>query len=245
MARTRAKTAARGYGGEHARIRAQWEPVVDAGQAACHATRCLMTSRWIVPGTPWNLGHAPDRSAYTGPEHERCNKSEGASRGNRMRRQQPPRWITSRHWLEPTCRTCGKPTDGRASRICEICGAHYHPNYGAQRTCGRACGLVLRRTVTLTLVKHERHRPAGRTSCPIYVRPCEHCSELFTGRTKASRYCSRRCADTAYNHIRRGTPQQHHCACGMQLPAGREKCDDCRSARATRSHKAECRHEGC
>lgn len=81
----RAKTARRGYGGDFQRQRAQWRPVVDSGGAFCHAAICLMASRHITPGTPWDLGHTPDRSRITGPEHRRCNRSEGARRGNRMR----------------------------------------------------------------------------------------------------------------------------------------------------------------
>jgi hypothetical protein len=97
--RVRASTAARGYGGAHARLRAQWKPVVDAGQAYCHAIICLKQDRWIMPGTPWHLGHTPDRSAWTGPEHEQCNESEAAKRGNRMRGSARARtWRTSRQW---------------------------------------------------------------------------------------------------------------------------------------------------
>jgi hypothetical protein len=91
-------TAQRGYGGDHQRLRAQWKPTVDAGQAYCHAVICLKPARHITPGTPWHLGHTPDRTAWTGPEHEQCNESEAARRGNRQRGRQARTWRTSRQW---------------------------------------------------------------------------------------------------------------------------------------------------
>jgi hypothetical protein len=78
-------TAARGYGGEHQALRAWWKPHVDSGTVQCHAAVCLMPDRWITPGARWHLGHLPDRSGWTGPEHAKCNLSGGASRGNRQR----------------------------------------------------------------------------------------------------------------------------------------------------------------
>lgn len=78
-------TTANGYGSEHQRLRAEWAPFVETGQVNCHAIRCLEVERWIAPGSPWDLGHTPDRSRWTGPEHARCNRSEGARRGNAMR----------------------------------------------------------------------------------------------------------------------------------------------------------------
>jgi hypothetical protein len=101
-----ASTTARGYGWAHQRKRAQWKPQVDAGQAYCHAVVCLKGDRWIEPGTPWHLGHTPDRSSWTGPEHEQCNESDGARRGNQQRRRAPARTVrtvplqlrTSRRW---------------------------------------------------------------------------------------------------------------------------------------------------
>ena len=78
-------TTERGYGNDHQALRARWAPSVAAGQVFCHARRCLMPNRLIRPGMAWDLGHTPDRTAHTGPEHMRCNRSEGAARGNRLR----------------------------------------------------------------------------------------------------------------------------------------------------------------
>lgn len=83
-------TTARGYGAEHQALRTRWQPIVDAGQANCHATQCLMPIRWIMPGTPWDLGHTEDRTAYTGPEHQRCNRADG---GRRRHQKKKRRWI--------------------------------------------------------------------------------------------------------------------------------------------------------
>jgi hypothetical protein len=75
-----------GYNSQHKALRDHWKPTVDAGQAWCHATRCLMPTRWIPPGTPWDLGHTPDRSGWTGPEHSRCNRSAGQAVSAELRR---------------------------------------------------------------------------------------------------------------------------------------------------------------
>ena len=85
-------TADRGYGKQHKAVREQWRPAVERGEVECHAIVCLEPSRWIQPGTTWHLGHTPDRSAWTGPEHERCNTTEGATR--RWQHEQ----VTSLEW---------------------------------------------------------------------------------------------------------------------------------------------------
>jgi hypothetical protein len=77
------------YGWQHQRERAKWAPIVAAGGVACHAAVCLMPSRRIHPDSKWDLGHTPDGTAWTGPEHARCNRSEGALRGNDARRGLP------------------------------------------------------------------------------------------------------------------------------------------------------------
>lgn len=86
--------AARHHTPQHRAQREHWAPIVAAGQAWCSETRCLMASRWIPPGTPWDVAHTPDGLAYLGPAHAKCNRSEGASRGNRQRgRSSRRRWV--------------------------------------------------------------------------------------------------------------------------------------------------------
>lgn len=78
-------THARGYGKAHEAQRKAWAPKVARGEAECHAVICLEVSRAISPAGEWHMGHTPDRSRWTGPEHPRCNTSEGATRGYLMR----------------------------------------------------------------------------------------------------------------------------------------------------------------
>jgi hypothetical protein len=68
--RSRGSRQARGYDRPHDLERARWAPAVARGIALCR--KC---GRRIAPGTPWDLGHTPDRTAWTGPEHARCNRS--------------------------------------------------------------------------------------------------------------------------------------------------------------------------
>jgi hypothetical protein len=76
----------RGYDVGHGQQRKAWAPIVARGEATCHAVLCLEGSRAIAPRSEWHLGHTPDRTAWTGPEHPRCNTSEGATRGNATRK---------------------------------------------------------------------------------------------------------------------------------------------------------------
>lgn len=84
-----ARTAGRGYGGRHQKLRAQVRQLVDAGEAYCTEPVCLEYDRWIEPGSAWDLAHDRDAGPgmYRGPAHRRCNRSEGATYGNQGRRR--------------------------------------------------------------------------------------------------------------------------------------------------------------
>jgi hypothetical protein len=67
-----------GYGYNHKQLRASWDQHVQQGNIAC--SRCRTP---IVPGEPWDLGHDDDdRTLYTGPEHQHCNRSAAAHKKN-------------------------------------------------------------------------------------------------------------------------------------------------------------------
>ncbi len=72
--RARGTRQQRGYDANHDRLRAKWAPKVATGRINCHNPTCGLP---IQPGEPWDLGHTPDRRSYRGPEHTRCNRSEG------------------------------------------------------------------------------------------------------------------------------------------------------------------------
>jgi hypothetical protein len=101
----------RRYGSAHQKTRAEWEAVVQAGQAYCCEPVCVNPpekgGRWIppdVPGRPtgWHLAHTDDGLAYKGPAHAGCNLSEAGRRGNpktRPSRTTPRRsWRPTRAW---------------------------------------------------------------------------------------------------------------------------------------------------
>jgi hypothetical protein len=92
------KTAARGYGGKHQQLREHWAPKVKAGLVDCHAVVCIEQSRRIAPGSEWDLGHTPDRTRWTGPEHSTCNRSEGGKRGAAVTNGQRVQLRHSRTW---------------------------------------------------------------------------------------------------------------------------------------------------
>jgi hypothetical protein len=222
------------------------------------------------PADRIHLGHTADRTGYTGLEHSDCNTAEGARRGNQARQFKP-----AAAGSDVICRTCRQPYH-YAARSCEMCGAHYHPSYGEQRTCGRACGLALSRQnrrarpvgdrvrtdgITVTVpapwrTSREWLVPAGRTygkpaASPVYIRECVWCGRSFVGRAADQRACSMDCRRrhnwAKSNAARRVT--ERTCPCGVTIQPHRRKCDACmaqaRREAKLKSHKAECRREGC
>lgn len=81
------------YGPEHRALRAEWSPIVEAGGVSC--ARC---GKRIKPGTPWDLGHTDDWTAYTGPEHESCNSEAAGRKRWRLEKQKHRTEPASRSW---------------------------------------------------------------------------------------------------------------------------------------------------
>jgi len=81
-ARTRGSRQDRGYDRGHDRERARWAPVVARGTVAC--AKC---SRLIEAGQEWDLGHTDDRTTWTGPEHQACNRHAAGRAAHGLRPQ--------------------------------------------------------------------------------------------------------------------------------------------------------------
>ena len=78
------------YGPAHQAERKRLTPIVEAGNAYCAEPVCVMSSRWIAPGSKWTLCHDTTGTQWIGPGHQRCNQREAAVRGNRARSASPP-----------------------------------------------------------------------------------------------------------------------------------------------------------
>ena len=76
----RGTTTQRGYGHAHQQARAQAAHRVNTLTATCH--RCNLI---ILPTEAWDLGHSDDRTTWIGPEHARCNRSAGGTKGAKIR----------------------------------------------------------------------------------------------------------------------------------------------------------------
>lgn len=94
----------------------------------------------------------------------------------------------------------------RRPRLCEVCSAAYVPTYNGQRTCSRAHGIVLRRTVTGTLTNNGRRCdhcdiPVDSHSHVAFVNCAElRCGKLFVAGGRRRRVvCSARCARVRMN----------------------------------------------
>jgi len=77
----RPSSSQRGYGPQHQKLRRSWAPRVASGTVRCaRGAQCLFAvdgvAALIAPTEGWDLGHDDlDRSRYTGPEHQRCNRA--------------------------------------------------------------------------------------------------------------------------------------------------------------------------
>lgn len=86
-------TEGRGYGRAHRDLR-------DALLPYAYGKPCPKCGTTMHPPThpayrPLDLGHTEDRKGYTGIEHADCNRSAGATLGNRRRGR---RNVRSRDW---------------------------------------------------------------------------------------------------------------------------------------------------
>jgi HNH endonuclease len=134
-------------------------------------------------------------------------------------------------------------------RACEICGEQYKANRGDQRTCGRKCGIELRRR-NGTLATGGRPRKTW-PSCRVWMRDCAHCGSVFVGRQPRAKFCSLKCKN--HNYRQRCSCQDNRCGCGVGIPHNRKKCDACvartkaalkrRGKRAREARKRGVKHE--
>jgi hypothetical protein len=78
---------------EYRSARQTFAAEVKAGRGWCCQPVCIMTSRWIPPGALWDVAHDDTGTVILGPAHRRCNRRDGAIRGNQMRARRyfPPR----------------------------------------------------------------------------------------------------------------------------------------------------------
>lgn len=81
-------TKAERYNYDHVKERERWEQRVASGDVECHAILCHQPTRLIDPNEPWDLGHNTAGTAWTGPEHQFCNRSDGGTR-NKGPKPQP------------------------------------------------------------------------------------------------------------------------------------------------------------
>ena len=185
MARYRGTTAQRGLGTAHQNDRKRLLARHREGDPCWRCGRPMYKSQGL------DRDHIVDRAlgGAEGPAvlaHSACNRSAGAKLGNRLQ----PRVIMA-GGRDTICTTCGKPYS-RAPRLCEICGAHYHPNHGEQQSCSRACGVKLKQRNQQAkgwVPKAQRPKPAPKArpvreplapSSPVVYYTCRYCGKLGT-----------------------------------------------------------------
>lgn len=110
---------------------------------------------------------------------------------------------------------------------CEVCGRDYRRSYNKQRTCGRSCGVELKRR------EAPPRAPRLPKTMPAWI--CTECGTEFQGRRR--KYCGATCRQAAGRRrdlVRYGkTPEQVDACgkCGSPKPpgarGGRKYCDPC------------------
>ena len=80
---------------EYRAARVRLDVEVKAGRGWCVQPECIMTTRYIPPHTPWDVAHDDSGLVILGAAHRRCNRRDGAVRGNKMRARKS---VTVRRW---------------------------------------------------------------------------------------------------------------------------------------------------
>jgi HNH endonuclease len=116
-------------------------------------------------------------------------------------------------------RECWKNfTATRTMRACDVCGKQYKPGRSdkLQRTCGRICGVELRR----------RDIPAKPKQLKwIFILRCKRCAEWFSTPRRRQRTCNRTCLP------------KRICLCGQVIEKFCRSCPDCSAHRRKQSRK--------
>jgi hypothetical protein len=174
MARYRGTTEERGLGQAHRTDRQRLLALHHDGDP------CWRCGQPMYKSQPLDRDHVIDRAlgGAQGPAvlaHRWCNRGAGAKLGNQLE----PRTIQAAG-RDTICRTCSKPYH-YAARICEICGTHYHPNYGQQRSCSRACGGILQRRTRAAKGSPAKPQPlCGTCGKACWGKQCHACYTMAT-----------------------------------------------------------------
>jgi hypothetical protein len=182
MARYRGTTAQRGLGADHQADKKRLVAQLRDGDP------CWRCGRPMYKWQALDRDHVVDRAlgGAAGPAvlaHASCNRSAGARLSNQIRPQGTTGSTAAGR--DTTCRTCGKRY-WYAARPCEICGAHYHPHYSGQRSCSRACGVVIARRNKMAkgwVPKEQRPKPPrpmrepSAPRSPVTYYTCRYCGE--------------------------------------------------------------------
>jgi len=193
------------------------------GQSKCQECRKLARRRQcIICG-----------AAFTPPDKKRLTCSDGC-RAERFAEVQALGAVSAAARRKPLPR-------------CEICRVEFRPSTrGArlQRTCGRACGLELKRRVTVQCICKGCGREFARSrasSARVYCnascrerfqapsRPLRACE--FCGAMTGFRFCSKRHSDRWWNAERAAQRGTRRCSCGAPATSSRHhKCERCRES---------------
>jgi len=188
MARYRGTTAQRGLGTAHQADKKRLKALHRDGDP------CWRCGQPMYKWQDLDRDHIVDRAlgGANGPAvlaHASCNRSAGARLSNQIRPQSTTG--STAPGRDTICRTCGKRY-WYAARPCEICGAHYHPYNSTQRSCSRACGVVVQRRNRIAngwIPKADRPKPA---------RPVR---EPYAPRSSVAYYTCRYCGETGVTRV--------------------------------------------